>query len=361
MPRHAVGGRRAVLLRRPRRVHGRRAARRAVAAPRAAGARPGGVRRDALGAAAALGGAGARLPAVRRGKPAGGDITARGSGGGGDRGAVAVRRGARLRGTRAAPLPPPRDAARPDRGARARGAAGDRRRVRRAAPRPGAQRALAGVAAAGAARDAGRLRRGGGGHGGGAAGRRRSRMAGRGPARADDRAPRRARGGGRHRAVGVGAGGERQRVRRRAWRWRCSTSWPASRRGRWLRRCCCTARAIRWPGWCGRTCEPSGCRAPCWSRSGRAAWGARRCGLGIRVAVAAAARVGDALGASVGGERPVAAGVRVVCLGERGVVPRAHQGDDTTVSEEAMDAALDVALAVVDAVDASLRERTAAR
>jgi hypothetical protein len=68
----------------------------------------------------------------------------------------------------------------------------------------------------------------------------------------------------------------------------------------------------------------------------------------------AAARAAEAFGATIGGEAPVAAGVRIACVDERGVVPRAHQEDDTTVDDAAMEAALDVALGVVDALDAEL-------
>jgi hypothetical protein len=91
------------------------------------------------------------------------------------------------------------------------------------------------------------------------------------------------------------------------------------------------------------------------------------CGLG-RPAVqarhpqarAAAARAAEALGALTGGDPPAAAGVRIACLDERGIVPRAHQEDDTVVDSASLEAALDVALGVVDALDASLRERTPA-
>jgi len=69
---------------------------------------------------------------------------------------------------------------------------------------------------------------------------------------------------------------------------------------------------------------------------------------------AAAARAADALGAAFGGEPPAAAGVRIACVDERGIVPRAHQEDDTRVDDAALEAALDLALAVVDALDAEL-------
>ena len=86
------------------------------------------------------------------------------------------------------------------------------------------------------------------------------------------------------------------------------------------------------------------------------------CGLGrpaIRArhpqAQAAAERAAGALGAGTRGARPAAAGVRIACLDERGIAPRAHQADDTEVEERAMEAALDLALGVVDALDAELR------
>jgi hypothetical protein len=85
------------------------------------------------------------------------------------------------------------------------------------------------------------------------------------------------------------------------------------------------------------------------------------CGAGFPVlrarhpqARAAAARAGEALGAAAGGEPPAAAGVRIACVDERGIVPRAHQADDTVVDEAAMEAALDLALGVVDALDVDL-------
>ncbi len=49
-----------------------------------------------------------------------------------------------------------------------------------------------------------------------------------------------------------------------------------------------------------------------------------------------------------GAGRPVLAGHRIVCLDERGLTPRAHQADDTTVDLAAMEAALALALEVVD-------------
>jgi hypothetical protein len=87
------------------------------------------------------------------------------------------------------------------------------------------------------------------------------------------------------------------------------------------------------------------------------------CGLGrpaVRArhpqAQAAAERAAAALGARTAGDRPAAAGVRIACLDDRGIVPRAHQEDDTIVDEAAMEAALDLALAVVDALDGELLE-----
>jgi hypothetical protein len=84
--------------------------------------------------------------------------------------------------------------------------------------------------------------------------------------------------------------------------------------------------------------------------AGQPAWAARH-----PQARAAAARAADALGARTGARRPEAAGVRVVCLDERGLTPRAHQEDDTDADRRAMEAALDFALAVVDALDAELQ------
>jgi hypothetical protein len=48
--------------------------------------------------------------------------------------------------------------------------------------------------------------------------------------------------------------------------------------------------------------------------------------------------------------------IRIACLDENGISPRAHQEDDTPehVDDAAMDAALDLALGVVDALDAQL-------
>ena len=83
--------------------------------------------------------------------------------------------------------------------------------------------------------------------------------------------------------------------------------------------------------------------------AGRPAWAARH-----PQAQAAAARAGEAC---TGARRPQADGVRVVCLDERGLTPRAHQEDDTDADPAAMEAALDLALAVVDALDADLARR----
>ena len=117
MPRHAVGGRGTVRHLRPRRLHRRRAARRPLAARRAALARPRGVGGDALGAAAALRDGGARLPAGGRRRPA---VDGRGGRGAGRGGRGRARAGARGRRVRAAAVPAPRDPGRADRGPRAR-------------------------------------------------------------------------------------------------------------------------------------------------------------------------------------------------------------------------------------------------
>jgi hypothetical protein len=47
--------------------------------------------------------------------------------------------------------------------------------------------------------------------------------------------------------------------------------------------------------------------------------------------------------------------IRIAALDERGLTPRAHQAEDTEADPAAMDAALDLALGVVDALDAELR------
>jgi hypothetical protein len=47
--------------------------------------------------------------------------------------------------------------------------------------------------------------------------------------------------------------------------------------------------------------------------------------------------------------------IRIAALDERGITPRAHQPDDTEAEEATMNAALDLALGVVDALDADLR------
>ncbi len=47
--------------------------------------------------------------------------------------------------------------------------------------------------------------------------------------------------------------------------------------------------------------------------------------------------------------------VRLAALDDRGLTPRAHQPDDTEVDDATMDATLDLALGVVDALDADLR------
>jgi hypothetical protein len=82
--------------------------------------------------------------------------------------------------------------------------------------------------------------------------------------------------------------------------------------------------------------------------------GAGRPVLRARRAEAAAARASEAFGAAFGGEPPAAVGVRIACLDERGIAPRAHQEDDTVVDIAAMEAALDVALGVVDALDTNV-------
>jgi hypothetical protein len=81
--------------------------------------------------------------------------------------------------------------------------------------------------------------------------------------------------------------------------------------------------------------------------AGRPAWSARHPQLR-----AAAGRAAEALGQAGGGSHR--AGVRIAGPG-----PRAHQVDDTPehVSQEAMDAALDLALGTVDALDADLSGR----
>jgi hypothetical protein len=88
--------------------------------------------------------------------------------------------------------------------------------------------------------------------------------------------------------------------------------------------------------------------------AGRPGWRARH----PRVE-AAAERAADALGpadAARRPDRPVARlpGVRIACLDARGLTPRAHQEDDTEVDQAAMEAALDLALAIVDALDGEL-------
>jgi hypothetical protein len=92
--------------------------------------------------------------------------------------------------------------------------------------------------------------------------------------------------------------------------------------------------------------------------AGRPAWAARHPQLR-----AAASRAADAL-ALPDGPRPRYPAVRVpairiACLDERGISPRAHQEDDAPehVDDAAMDAALDLALGVVDALDADLSAR----
>jgi hypothetical protein len=49
--------------------------------------------------------------------------------------------------------------------------------------------------------------------------------------------------------------------------------------------------------------------------------------------------------------------IRIAALDERGLTPRAHQPDDTEVDDATMDAALDLALGVVDALDRAISPR----
>ena len=91
--------------------------------------------------------------------------------------------------------------------------------------------------------------------------------------------------------------------------------------------------------------------------AGRPAWAARH--PQVR---AAAERAAAALALDSSARRPrrpaaPVPGIRIACLDERGVSPRAHQEDDTPehVDAAATDAALDLALGVVDALDAELR------
>jgi hypothetical protein len=89
---------------------------------------------------------------------------------------------------------------------------------------------------------------------------------------------------------------------------------------------------------------------------GRLAWRARHPQV-----LGAAERAAAALGLEPPARaprRPSARvpGIRIACLDERGISPRAHQEDDTPehVDAAATDAALDLALGVVDALDARL-------
>lgn len=90
--------------------------------------------------------------------------------------------------------------------------------------------------------------------------------------------------------------------------------------------------------------------------AGRPVWSARHPQLR-----AAAGRAAETLGHDEGGRR--SRGVRIACVDERGITPRAHQADDTVVDTGAMEAALDLALGTVDALDAerSARARAASR
>ena len=93
--------------------------------------------------------------------------------------------------------------------------------------------------------------------------------------------------------------------------------------------------------------------------AGRPAWNARH--PQVR---AAAERAAQALGVGEGPRPRRAAAripsIRIACLDERGISPRAHQEDDTpdNVDGTAMTAALDLALGVVDALDAQLSGST---
>jgi len=87
--------------------------------------------------------------------------------------------------------------------------------------------------------------------------------------------------------------------------------------------------------------------------AGTPAWNARH--PQVR---AAAEQAADALGVA-NARRPRQPAtrlpaIRIAALDDRGLTPRAHQPDDTTVDGTAMDAALDLALGVVDALDAEL-------
>jgi hypothetical protein len=92
--------------------------------------------------------------------------------------------------------------------------------------------------------------------------------------------------------------------------------------------------------------------------AGRPAWTARH--PQVR---GAAERAAAALGLEPAARprRPAARvpAIRIACLDDRGITPRAHQEDDTAenVDDAAMDAALDLALGVVDALDAELSAR----
>jgi hypothetical protein len=93
--------------------------------------------------------------------------------------------------------------------------------------------------------------------------------------------------------------------------------------------------------------------------AGRPAWAARH------PQVRAAAQRAAAALQLAGGPPPRRPAVRVpairiACLDERGISPRAHQEDDTPerVDDAAMEAALDLALGVVDALDAQLSGST---
>ena len=80
----------------------------------------------------------------------------------------------------------------------------------------------------------------------------------------------------------------------------------------------------------------------------------------------AAERANAALGLAAPRRRPRPSrvrrlpAIRIACLDPRGIVARSHQPDDTAPNADptAPTAALDLALAVTDALDAELAERT---
>jgi hypothetical protein len=87
--------------------------------------------------------------------------------------------------------------------------------------------------------------------------------------------------------------------------------------------------------------------------AGTPAWYARH--SQVRAAAEAAAAALDL----PDGRRPRAPAtrlpaIRIAALDDRGLTPRAHQADDTEADEAAMDASLDLALGVVDALDSAI-------